>query len=87
MLECYAEVILALLIVKLQFLNVPIERCDVEDEIRLVKGNNPLEGQVEICKQSTWATVCNTLWNTAEARVVCRQLGYSSDGEHNFGFN
>ena len=57
-----------------------IERCNIEEELRLVGGNNPLEGRVEICQQAAWATVCNSLWNTAEANVVCRQLGYFSAG-------
>ena len=28
-----------------------------------------------------WSTVCDDFWNEAEARIVCQQLGYPSDGE------
>ena len=33
-----------------------------------------------MCYDGVWGTVCNSGWETAEARVVCRQLGYSSSG-------
>ncbi len=39
------------------------------------------EGNVEICHGNTWGTVCNGLWGTNEADVVCTQLGYQPYGE------
>ena len=35
---------------------------------------------MEICKDNIWGAVCHHLWGTADARVVCRQLGYSVAG-------
>ena len=57
--------------------------CEPEGAIRLVDGSGPHEGRVEFCRKSVWATVCNRYnqWRTSGPAVVCRQLGYTSQGE------
>ena len=45
--------------------------------MRLIGGSNPLEGRVEVCYYNQWGTVCDGMWGTEEAMVVCRQLGYT----------
>ncbi|XP_019637391.1 PREDICTED: deleted in malignant brain tumors 1 protein-like [Branchiostoma belcheri] len=49
------------------------------DRIRLVGGTGPHEGLVEVrlSGSSDWGTVCDDNFDTDEAYVVCRTLGYS----------
>ena len=51
--------------------------CD-DGDVRLVTGDT--RGQVEVCVNKRWLTVCHNYegWSDADATVVCRQLGYAS---------
>ena len=51
-------------------------------EVRLINGSVPNEGRVEVCVNSNWGIFCedDSLWDTEEAMVVCRQLGYTPEG-------
>ena len=53
----------------------------ITGQLRLAGGNIVNEGRVEICINNEWGTVCDDTWGRNDATVVCRQLGYSTQGQ------
>ena len=48
--------------------------------MRLVNGSSAREGRVEVCVGGAYGSVCDDRWDSLDARVVCRQLGYNESG-------
>ena len=53
-------------------------------EVRLLGGAANSTGRLEFCAHGMWGRVCNALqyWGPDNARVVCRQLGFSGESEN-----
>lgn len=47
--------------------------------MRLVGGRSASEGRVEMCVAGMWRTACGRYFDTRDAQVVCRQLGYTDN--------
>lgn len=52
----------------------------MDGDVRLAEGNTLTEGRVELCRNDVWGTVCSNGMDIEDARVVCRQLGFSTAG-------
>ena len=50
----------------------------VIEDIRLVDGNTPMDGRVEVLIHGVWGTVCDDRTNRHFSKVVCRMLRLST---------
>ena len=68
------------------FFCVHIASCYTpQSSVRLVDGDHSSSyrsGRVEVCVDGFWGTVCDDSWDSTDASVVCRQLGYSRLSEY-----
>lgn len=44
-------------------------------------GDHKYEGRVELCLHGRWGTICDDYWDFREAAVICRQLGFTENGQ------
>ena len=48
-----------------------------DKSLRLVGGNAPNVGRLEVLHNNEWGVICFDNFSAAEGHVACRQLGYS----------
>ena len=56
-----------------------LDNC-TDGQVRLIGGTRKAEGTVEVCYNGLWGSICHASWDTSDATVVCRQLGYPTIG-------
>ena len=82
--NCFGKLCYVLLEVEMgAIISNPAEKECKNGEVRLVGGVTNSTGRLEFCANGVWGRVCNTLeyWGPDNARVVCRQLGFSEKGK------
>ena len=53
----------------------------MEGSVRLVEGSSVSRGIVEICLNDSYGNICGDSWDSRDAIVTCRQLGFQTIGE------
>jgi len=64
----------------LNFLFLSIALACNETDIRLVNGSTPTSGVLEVCFEGIMGFVCSDSWDSNDAAVACRQLGFPTTG-------
>lgn len=64
-------------------LEINLSGCK-DGELRLMNGSSPSidrsKGRVEICYKNIYGTICDDFWDTPDAEVVCKVLGFNGNG-------
>ena len=50
--------------------------CDDPGAIRLKGSTSGFRGRVEVCSERSWSEICGEVWDSRDADVACRQLGF-----------
>lgn len=54
--------------------------CSIEGAVRLQGDHGPNEGEVELCYDGIWSSVCGYEWDHDDAKVACSQLRLPTTG-------
>ena len=54
-----------------------------DGSVRVISGDGlpSNEGRVEVCHGGVWGAILDENWTNRDAAVVCRQMGYPSQGQ------
>ena len=52
----------------------------ITGQVMLAGHSRKYQGQVIVCVNNAWGTVCNEHWDHEEGNLICRQLGFQPFG-------
>ena len=85
--QCQGNVHLYSTVSKVLCMLIIIADDCVDGQVRLQDGTDNSNGRVEMCQNGIWGSVCSTGWEHIDASVVCRQLGYVTEGVTNLSID
>ena len=50
----------------------------------MIGGQDDTEGNVEVCLDGVWGSVCDSGWGRIDAVVVCEQLGFQGTSAYEY---
>lgn len=50
-------------------------------DVRLTGSSYTTVGQIEVCINGSWGTICSDNWRDVDASVVCKYLGFTPHGK------
>ena len=74
----------ALLLLFLAVTTTAAGNC-TDGSLRLQNGTSALSGGVELCLNNAWGTICDQGFGTADATVICQQLGFANTSKRRKG--
>ena len=62
------------------FFTVLVPDNCTEGSVRLLFGSTTRSGTVQVCVNGTWGSICDQTWDSRDATVICKQLGFTKFG-------
>ena len=75
----WCSTLFAFQLVSDNIVNTSTDECG-DGDVRLVDGDSSNEGRVELCLRQRWGSISDEGWSAEEAQVVCKQLGFTTQG-------
>ena len=53
-----------------------------DGDVRLIGGDTMNDGNVQLCYNNAWGSICDANWGNNDSNVICYQLGLQPFGKY-----